>query len=76
MEADVVDDAGTIVRNTHPWIHFEITGPGHFLGEMVDIDTISGVAGINLQTDGDKGEITVTASSPGLQTGMVKVVSQ
>jgi beta-galactosidase len=76
IEADVVDESGTIVRNVAPWVHFEVTGPGRFLGEMVDIDAISGVAAINLQTNGTKGEITVTASSPGFKTGVVKIVGQ
>lgn len=76
IEADVVDDNGTIVPGAHPWIHFEIKGPGHFLGQMVDIDAISGVAAINVQTDGDKGEIAVNASSPGLQTGTIRIESR
>ena len=76
IEADVVDEAGTVVHEARPWIHFEVIGPGHFLGEMTDIDAISGVAAVNLQTSGDKGEITVTAGSPGLKTGILKVMSR
>jgi beta-galactosidase len=76
VEADVVDDAGNIVPDARPWIHFDVRGPGHFLGQMTDIDAISGIAAINVQTIGDMGEITVTASSPGLKTGVLTVVSR
>jgi beta-galactosidase len=76
IQANVVDDAGTVVPDARPWIHFDVVGPGHFLGEMTDIDAISGIAAINLQASEGKGEITVTASSSGLKSGIVKVLNR
>jgi beta-galactosidase len=73
MEADVVDSNGTIVPDAHPWIRFTVEGPGRLLGGTTEIDAISGVAAINVQTAGQLGEIAVTATSDGLTSGSVRI---
>jgi beta-galactosidase len=75
IEADVVDSAGTIVPDARPWIHFDIKGPGRILGGVADIDAITGIAAINVQPNAGTGEITVTASSPGLEPSSVRIRS-
>jgi beta-galactosidase len=69
IEADVQDAAGVVVPNARPWIRFTATGPGRLLGGTREIDAISGMAAINLQSTGHPGEIVVTATSPGLSSG-------
>lgn len=73
LEADVVDSAGTIVPDAHPWIRFTVEGPGRLLGGTTEIDAISGVAAINVQTAGQQGEIVVTAAAEGLPSGSVRI---
>jgi beta-galactosidase len=75
IEADVVDSAGTIVPDARPWIHFEIKGPGRILGGVGYIDAITGIAAINVQPKPETGEITVMATSPGLESGSVRIRS-
>lgn len=73
IEADVVDAEGVTVPGARPWIHFRVEGPGRLLGGALDIDAISGVAAINVQSTGEPGEIAVTASSPGLESGRARI---
>jgi beta-galactosidase len=73
LEADVVDSNGTIVPDAHPWIRFTVEGPGRLLGGATEIDAISGVAAINVQTAGQPGELVVTASAEGLEPGSVRI---
>jgi len=73
IEADVVDESGTIVPNTRPWIRFTVNGRARLLGSAAEIDAISGVAAINVQSVRDPGDITITATSPGLQPGSVRL---
>ena len=75
IEADVVDSAGTIVPDARPWIHFNIEGPGRILGGVDDLDAITGIAALNVQTTARKGKITVTATSPGLESSSVRIQS-
>jgi beta-galactosidase len=75
IEADVVDSEGTIVPDARPWIHFNIEGPGRILGGVDDLDAITGIAALNVQTTAGKGEITITATSPGLGSGSVRIQS-
>jgi beta-galactosidase len=75
LEADVVDAAGVTVPGARPWIQFTVQGPARLLGAATEIDAIAGVAAINVQTLRDPGEITVTAASPGLESGSVRLRS-
>lgn len=72
IQADVVDADGATVPDASPWIHFSIEGPGRLLG-ATEIDAISGVAAINMQTTEEPGDVTITASSPGLESGSAHV---
>jgi beta-galactosidase len=73
IEADVVDADGTIVPDAHPWVRFEVSGPGRLLGGAMEIDAITGVVAINVQTTGRPGEIVVTAAAPKLEPGSVHI---
>ena len=73
IEADVVDPQGVIVPDARPWIHFAVEGPARLLGGATHIDAISGVAAINVQSTGQQGEIVVTGSSPGLESGRARI---
>jgi beta-galactosidase len=73
IEADVVDAQGAVVPDARPWIHFVVEGPARLLGGATHIDAISGVAAINVQSTGQRGEIVLTGSSPGLEPGLVRI---
>ena len=73
IEADVVDSAGTVVPTAQNWITFSATGPGRLLGGATEIDAITGVVAINLQSTGAEGEIVVKATSPGLASATLRV---
>jgi len=73
LEAEVVDSNGTILPDGHPWIRFTVEGPGRLLGGTTEIDAISGVAAINVQTVGQPGEVVVTAAADGLEPGSVRI---
>jgi beta-galactosidase len=73
IQADVVDSAGTVVPTAQNWIAFSATGPGHLLGGAMEIDAISGIVAINLQSTGEAGQINVKASSPGLDTVSLRI---
>jgi beta-galactosidase len=74
IEADVVDANGTIVPEAHPWVRFEVRGPGRLLGGTTEIDAITGVAAINVQTTGGAGEIVVSAAAPKLEPGSARIL--
>lgn len=73
LEADVVDTEGVVVPDARPWIQFSVEGPGRLLGGTAEIDAISGVAAINVQSTGPAGEIRVTATAEGLAPGAVRL---
>lgn len=73
LEADVVDSAGVVVPEARPWIRFSVAGPGRLLGAGTEVDAISGIAAVNVQSAGEPGEIVVTASSPGLASGSARI---
>src|SRR5262249_6048291 len=73
IEADVVDGEGTIVPIAQPWVTFAVKGPARLLGGATQIDAISGVAAINVQSTGLIGEIIVEATSPELRMGSIRV---
>jgi beta-galactosidase len=75
IEADVVDDAGTVVPTARPWISFTVQGPGRLLGGATQIDAISGIAAINVQSTGEAGEILLEAKSSGLESGSARLVA-
>ena len=74
IEADVVDANGAIVPEAHPWVRFEVRGPGRLLGGSTEIDAITGVAAINVQTTGGAGEIVVSAAAPKLEPGSARIL--
>lgn len=73
IEADVVDRQGTIIPTARPWITFAVKGPARLLGGTTQIDAISGVAAINVQSTIQAEEVIVEASSPGLRMGSVRL---
>jgi beta-galactosidase len=73
VEADVVDSAGTIVPTAQNWIAFSATGPGRLLGGSTEVDAITGIAAINVQSTGQTGEVVIQATSPGLESGSLRV---
>jgi beta-galactosidase len=73
IEADVVDASGVVVPDARPWVKFSVEGPGRLLGATTEVDAISGVAAINIESTGEAGEIVVTAASPGLDSGSVRL---
>lgn len=75
IEADVVDDAGTIVPAARPWISFTVRGPARLLGGTTQVDAISGIAAINVQSTGPAGEIMVEATSLGLGSGSARLAA-
>jgi len=75
VEADVVDASGVTVPDARPWVLFSVNGPGRLLGGATEIDAISGVAAINLQSTDQAGEIQVSASATGLSPGLIRILS-
>lgn len=75
IEADVVDERGTIVPSADPWIEFSVQGPGRLLGGATVVDAISGIAAINVQSTGQPGKVTVKAVSAGLEPGLAEFVT-
>jgi beta-galactosidase len=75
IEADIVDDSGTIVPAARPWISFAVKGPARLLGGTTQVDAISGMAAINVQSTGQVGEILLEAKSPGLGTGSARLAA-
>lgn len=73
VEARVVDSAGTVAPTAQNWIAFSVTGPGRLLGGTTEIDAITGIAAINVQSTGEKGEILIDATSSGLQPASLRV---
>jgi beta-galactosidase len=76
VEARVVDSAGTIVPKARNWISFSIEGPGRLLGGTTEVDAISGIAAINVQSVGRTGTIVVKATSPGLASASIRVPAE
>jgi beta-galactosidase len=73
LEADVTDSNGVPVPSARPWITFSARGPGRLLGATAEIDAITGVAAINVESIGQPGEIEVVATSPGLESGFARL---
>ena len=63
LHAFVVDANGTVVPDASPNIEFTVHGPAHLIG---GVHTNGGVASTLLQTETHPGEVTITATSPGL----------
>jgi beta-galactosidase len=75
LQAHVVDTKGTVVPTADPWISFSVQGPGRLLGGTTEIDAISGIVAINLQSTGEKGRITVRADAKGLQSDSIDLAT-
>ncbi|HET7841777.1 MAG TPA: DUF4982 domain-containing protein, partial [Terriglobia bacterium] len=75
IEAQVIDEHGTVVPTARPWINFTVQGPGRLLGGATTIDAITGRAAINVQSTNQPGEIVVEAASAGLGTGTVNILT-
>jgi hypothetical protein len=56
-------------------VSFSVTGPARLLGGATQIDAISGIAAINVQSTAQAGEIIVEAKSPGLEAGAARLVA-
>jgi beta-galactosidase len=76
IQAHVVDYKGVLVPIAHPWISFTVEGPGRLLGGTTEIDAISGIAAINLQSTGERGPVLVRAEAPGLKAGSLELIAQ
>jgi len=73
IEAEVVDESGTVVPSARSWVRFSVQGPGRLLGGATTIDAITGRAAINVQSVRESGEIVVEATSAGLEAGAVRI---
>ena len=73
--AIIADKDGVMVPSANPWLTFETQGPGRLLGTSV-LDAVWGMAAINVLSQSSSGEITITASSPGLKSGTCVIASQ
>ncbi|MGO8719147.1 MAG: glycoside hydrolase family 2 TIM barrel-domain containing protein [Acidobacteriaceae bacterium] len=75
IQARVLDSKGVLVPTADPWISFSVDGPGRLLGGTTEIDAISGIAAINVQSTDEDGQIWVHAESHGLQSGSIELVA-
>jgi len=88
LEYQIVDASGVRVPDAVPLVAFELTGPGKILGiGNGDVNSVEdcktnthrayqGRGLVILQTTASPGEISVTATSPGLQPASVKLSSR
>lgn len=75
IQARVLDTKGILVPTARPWISFSADGPGRLLGGTTEIDAISGIAAINVQSTGDIGQIRVHAESHGLKSSSIELAA-
>ncbi len=75
FQAHVVDSKGVLIPTAHPWISFSANGPGRLLGGTTEIDAISGIAAINLQSTGESGRIVVRAEARGLKPAFMELIA-
>ena len=73
--AVIADQAGVMVPSAKPWLTFQAKGPARLLGTPV-LDAVWGMAAINVLSMQERGEIEVTASSPGLKEGRCIITPQ
>lgn len=73
IQAQVLDSKGTLVPAAHPWISFSVEGPARLLGGTTEIDAISGIAAINLQSTGERGRVSVRAEAYGLKSAYTEL---
>jgi beta-galactosidase len=66
--AVITDKDGVPVPRAMHWLTFHADGPGRLLGTSV-LDAVWGMAAINVMSKPAAGDITVTASAPGLKDG-------
>lgn len=72
ITAEIVNAGGVIVTDAVNEITFSISGPGALYNQT---DLINGVVEITLTSSATPGTITVTASSTGLEPGVVNVIT-
>jgi hypothetical protein len=72
ITAEIVNAGGVIVTDAVNEITFSISGPGTLYNQT---DLINGVVEITLTSNATPGTITVTASSTGLEPGVVNVIT-
>jgi beta-galactosidase len=79
VQASVVDQNGTIVPTNSTSITFTVTGAGMLIGDSSiganPVTAGAGIAAALVRTTGNAGQITVTASASGLQSGSASVTS-
>lgn len=80
ITASVVDESGTVVQGAHPVITFTSYGPGRLLeqtwlghGTGLTWNAVDGKTRVAFQATSRSGEATISAYSPGLQTGRTSV---
>ncbi|MBX5438351.1 MAG: DUF4982 domain-containing protein [Thermoflavifilum sp.] len=88
VTAKVVDQQGVLVPNANNLIHFQVQGAGFIAGtdngSEIDHDSFkspqrhafNGLAMLVIQSNGQKGNITVTATAEGLQAAQVQITAQ
>lgn len=73
VKAQLADEKGNPVPVNDKTVGFEISGPGKLvgIGGSKEGQTADGKANILVQSTGEKGEITIRATSDGLQSGVL-----
>ncbi len=75
IQAQVLDAKGVLVPTARPWVSFSVDGPARLLGGTTEIDAISGIVAINLQSTGEKGKILVRAEAHGLKAASAELTA-
>ncbi len=73
--AIIADSNGIMVPSANQWLTFRAKGPTRLLGTPV-LDAVWGMGAINILSGQEGGEITITASSPGLKDGQCVITSK
>jgi len=73
--ATIADKNGVMVPSANPWLKFQVNGPADLLGTPI-FDAVWGMGAINVQSRVKPGELTITASSPGLKDGVCHIASK
>lgn len=88
VEASITDSEGVEVPHANHLVHFEVAGPGKIIGvengDILDLSphktnqrkAFNGKCMLLVQTTTEPGELTITASSAGLEAGTVVISVQ
>jgi beta-galactosidase len=72
--AKIVDKNGTLVAGADTWLNFEVTGPA-LLKSPNRVQAEAGIASALVRVTSEPGEIIIKAKTPGLNSGIKKIVS-